>query len=171
MGKCVCGGGGGKAVLMWCSGGMRGPEPLQVENFIQFKHSISFIDRLQRGGNARREDKKIRWIHLNMLWKRARLTDIELCEAEMALLIRWKWYLLCAYNSQKIPRIYLFIYFILSWLHFPGCWFYGCVKFKIIQQQVNCWCWSLFLLYNSNLAHNYNVFYLLMNDIILMVYL
>lgn len=94
--------------LMWCSGGMRGREPLQVENFIQFKHSISIIDPLQRGGNVRREDKEIRWIHLNMLWKCTRLTDIELYEAEMALLIRWKWYLVCAYSSQRMWELFFF---------------------------------------------------------------
>lgn len=47
-------------------GGGGGQEPLQVENFIQFKHSISFIDLLQRGGEARQEDKQIRWIHLKV---------------------------------------------------------------------------------------------------------
>lgn len=62
---CVCVGG----VLMCVDVMQWGDEkePLQVENFIQFKHSISFIDPLQRGGNERREDKEIRWIHLNML--------------------------------------------------------------------------------------------------------
>lgn len=112
----VCGGRGGcgwwrgGVDVCWCDavGGWEDENLYKWKILFGLNIAFRLLIRCRGEATPGREGKQIRWIHLNMLWKCTRLTDIELREAEMALLIRWKWYLVCAYNSQRMRGIFFY---------------------------------------------------------------